>query len=457
MTRSLYMSLFHFCLSACTEHTSEYFPTISNSDQAKIYAKYISLIENQENSEHLTELWDSTIDIQKAKDFRNKTEEGDSQSVVVIDLGGSSLKLSFIKWRCGNKKDKKGEFNIVKNRRLNFSIENETDTLNSYPWYDWVAKKVGIFLKDLKREFPDIKISKSASLSFSFKIKQTGLSSAEFVDFHKHWWFSPAGLNSKDIVEDINKSLIRQNINLEINCVVNDVIATFMSGIAFNMENFMSIIVGTGTNAGYMIKRNDKPMLVNSEWACFNIDGLFAVDECSRQAVAQMETGKEHLLLEVLTAGMKMDEIIRERIRLLKTFSNEDINSLDAKHIYTIYEKLSKIDLSRRNVVTPFELTVFRVFKDFKTRAYRILAPMILAAMKDLNTFSIITNGTIIGMPYDTHILTYELKNAVQQIIPAQKHLNMIYFEENASLIGAAFTSIVFSDEKRNEADINSN
>jgi len=448
MGQGIYMCLLYFyCICAYRRQNQKYFPEITVKNQQDIYSSYLSLIKREESSVELDRLSDSSIDMQKAFEFRNRIKEGDERTTVVVDLGGSSLKLSFIKWSCVGQ-DREQIFEIIRNERYEFEVENQIEPLDSYLWSDWIVKKLKIFLSEIQSETPTVKIPSTAALSFSFKIKQSTLSSAEFVEYHKHWWFLPVELGSKDIVKEINDSLARENIDLRVNCVVNDVIATFMSGVAQGMNNFASVIIGTGTNAGYLINCNGRWRLVNSEWASFEIKDLITVDECSQKCRVDRGTGNTYLELEVLTAGMKMDEIIRERIRQFKEFPEADVSALSTRKIYEIYNRLARLDMSKTtNDVTRFEYLVFRVFKAFKTRAYRILAPMLLAAVKDFDRFSVITNGTIVGMPYDSHVLRYELLRAIENVLPTKKHLVDVYYEENGSLIGAAFTSIVFSDD----------
>lgn len=416
-----------------------------------MYESYLALIQGEENSENLTTLIDSAVDLEKISAFKSRTKPGDEASALVIDLGGSSLKLSFLKWRC-SEPDAKPTFEIIMNKRLDFAAENRKDPLNQYSWNDWVSRKVGWFLDEIHKHAPTTLVPRTAALSFSFKIKQTALSSAEFVDCHKHWWFSRRGLRSKDIVSDLNASLRDANVDLSVNCVMNDVIATFMSGVALNMKNFMGLIIGTGTNAGYVINKNGRSVLVNSEWAGFGIDKLVEIDECSKKFTADEETGGSYYLLEILTAGMRMAEIIQERMRELKTFDETEISALTNMRIYEIFNKVSED--GRSGEISEFERTVCAVFKDFKRRAYMLLAPMILAIMKDHNEFSLITNGTIAGMEYDTQILREELLKAIETLLPSPKVLLGISYEANGSLVGAAFTSIAFADETANTESV---
>ncbi|ELA40843.1 uncharacterized protein VICG_02120 [Vittaforma corneae ATCC 50505] len=438
-----YISILCRCLYMVRRKRHSYFPMLSLEDQKIMYDRYLSLIISEQERPEFEKFEDSMIDIKEVNTFRSQIKNDMDITVLVIDLGGSSLKISLIK--CIYKKDNiKPEFDIIKNKRLDFAVENNIEPLSKYSWNNWVAKKTNEFLNELKNEAPRIQVPETAALSFSFTIKQTSLSSAEFVACKKHWWFSPEGLNSNNIVEDLNKSLNLEKIKIKANCVLNDVIATLMTGFALNLKNPIGMIIGTGTNAGYLIKKNDKVVLVNTEWAAFDIDNIFNIDECSKKFFVDGQTKSEYRKLEVLTAGMKLEEIIKERIKELEVFEESEIDSLDTFKIYDICKKVSNSDVNRENI-TLFERTICEVFKDFKKRTYKILAPMILAAAQDNDEFSLITNGTILGMEYDNILLRKELSKCNKNILPKPKRLIGIYYHENASLIGAAFTSIIFS------------
>lgn len=413
-----------------------YIPEITIANQREIYERYCEVIKKQENNEH--SLYDSMIDISK----KPKVEDGD-KTVLVVDLGGSSLKISLLKYYL-NKEENKFNFEVIKNKKYILSEVNKIEQLSKYLWHEWIALKINEFIID--KELKGISMPKTAGLSFSFSIRPISLSSAIFMGYHKDWWFSTEGLKGHDIVEDLNQSLRDKGIDIKINCVLNDVIATYMSGVSKGLHNFMGLIIGTGTNAGYLIndKMKGEKRLINSEWACFEIEDLIEIDECTKKSFMNKELNKPYMKLEILTAGLKLEEIIKNHLRNLEMFEENDIEVLSIKNLYLIHKLRLENNEKDMGILTSHAL---KILEEVRIRAYKLLVPMILAVFKDEEEFSLVTNGTILGMEYDQGLLEKEIKEFMTSQKLDTKRFKGISFVEDGSLLGLAYTSILHDQE----------
>lgn len=211
-----------------------------------------------------------------------------------------------------------------------------------------------------------------------------------------------------------------------------------MTGLSLKMKNPISAIFGTGTNGGYTIpsfNSQEGERLINPEWANADISNLGFIDDVSKEFFRDGE--KELCQVEVLTAGLRLSEIIRAKLITMGYSDEKTVQSLNNKAIYAIIDK----DSNERTLI---ESIIHGSVSQFKRRGYKIIAPIILAASGSNKEFSVVTNGTFAGKEFDQEILNEELQAAKNNIDETKyKEIVEIRFVNNASLYGAAYTSLI--------------
>lgn len=426
-----------WCLSCCLSYSDEketYFPDVTVEDQEEIYNRYKNVIK-QEAIEK-THFEDSMIDVELARDMLDKIDK--ESSILLIDFGGSSLKFAVVNIK-QNKETSELAFEFVVEKSFYFKDENEVyaenERLYNFTWNYWVSRKLKGFLQD--KQMP-----KSAALTFSSRINQVAHDKAYFKlsSFKKDWWFKKnTNIDEEiDVVAALNQSLEEFEINFKVTCVLNDAIATYMTGLSLKMKNPISAIFGTGTNGGYTIpsfNSQEGERLINPEWANADISNLGFIDDVSKEFFRDGE--KELCQVEVLTAGLRLSEIIRAKLITMGYSDEKTVQSLNNKAIYAIIDK----DSNERTLI---ESIIHGSVSQFKRRGYKIIAPIILAASGSNKEFSVVTNGTFAGKEFDQEILNEELQAAKNNIDETKyKEIVEIRFVNNASLYGAAYTSLI--------------
>lgn len=250
------------------EHEEEFFPKVSIDIQKQLYNQFCDLIKRESHSNNMTQFIDSMVDLEFLEKGIQKEQVFSS---LAIDLGGSSLKISTVVISC--KVGQRPEFMAVDSMKFHYSDEKDF-VLKNLKWNDWTAVKIKKYLIE-KQAIEMIGVGRPiqyGSLTFSFKIKQRALNFATVEECNKNFEFSREGLLDVNIVEELNNSLENVGMRLRIRCVINDVIATFVTAYALGHKNPVGIIVGTGTNAGFIIKKAGKSTIINSEWGSTRFD-----------------------------------------------------------------------------------------------------------------------------------------------------------------------------------------
>lgn len=419
--------------------TNQVLPKIPFEDQKILYDQFVKQIENESIKDQMDNFVDSRIDTNLLHNFSGKLEEN---SILAIDLGGSSLKISMVDIKYGS-----GRVPIFNTRHsVVYSYEN-CGNLKDIKWNDWAALKIKEYA--IEMNLPDL-LSQSiksgvnlGSLTFSFKLRQESISYATVAACSKNYKFSKEGLYDRNVVDEFNKSLKEAGVNLKITCVINDVIATYAAAIALGYKNPIGVILGTGTNAGFIIKRFGKQVLINSEWAFTNPPSN-SVDRVSREIFESM--GSNSLLFEILVAGFKFLEIIKGTAEMY--FPNSPmVEMIDLKFINAIYydqyenenKKIFYLNFISEN--KEFVDMISEIIYSFKMRAFQIIAPMIIAAAGN-EDFSLFMNGSFIAEEKDKKMLKSEILKFLELAGIGAKLTDFV-FEANSTLHGAAFVSLV--------------
>ncbi|KAI4291257.1 hexokinase [Pancytospora philotis] len=403
---------------------------ISAEAQRQIYEEYRRRIREVASGVRCDFLR-SLVDMGAVRQFRSDEHR---HVVPVVDVGGSFLKVSVVEIA---KRD--GAYRTsVASREIEYKPFNGR-ALSEYNWDEWVAEVIArdASVQELfKAAHSEGSRMEYAALTFSYALNQTALNRATIKEVHKQWRFRKnADLGQKDIVESFNAQLAKQKLGFEVNCVLNDAVATYMAGVLNNRDDRqIGMIVGTGTNGAFEMALGGKMELMNNEWAqaFVPMDILTPADEA---VLAQLHRSNQtYQLLEVLAAGYKFVDITKAHMESIAC------DSCERKEI-TLNSILHTLSMSEAELDS-FDRALHTAALGFKRRAAKILAAVMLAiaAERQMETVHVTMNGSICAHLLDYTLFTGELVKLAEAY--GQKIQFVCVQDNNASLTGAAFTAL---------------
>lgn len=416
------------------EQMQKYFPDVTNDHQLVIFNDFKKLKSDEE--ERFVQFKESLIDPEPLKKFNSELNKAGIFNQFTMDFGGSSLKISTVKI-IYSEPFKRHDFELLKQRNFIYSdIDENPLSLSKMEWFKWVAEKMKLYLNEAQL-IENCQVPTSTALTFSYPLCQLSADSATVISCNKPFPFLKDNFIGSNVVKDINQEFKEQQINLRVNCVLNDVVATHVYGIAQRHENPVSLIVGTGTNSGFFVSTPNGEKIINSEMAQFKISEDL-LDTATKEIIK--ESPGEYLPLEITVAGMKFVEIVRKAI---DNFMRKDFDKID---IGLICKYIGDIDINKDE--KEIADLIREISLKFKRRAYRILAPIVVAAAGSKN-FTLITNGTVISHHLDSKILLDEIELFIKNNFKESERVSFEIFNDNqASLSGAAFASLAHSQKK---------
>lgn len=176
----------------------------------------------------------------------NGTETG---TCLVVDLGGSTLRVAFIKL-VGNKK--KGEILIKKE----FAVLDPTKQLSGDGFFLWMAERVhqclsiAIDRNIISADYEQLQMG----LSWSFPFSQTKINRGVIQDMGKGYNVG-VEIIGWELNEAFGKAFSKLGLRIRVGAVVNDGSASMISLAYLNPETRISLILGTGINAGVMFPK----------------------------------------------------------------------------------------------------------------------------------------------------------------------------------------------------------
>lgn len=378
------------------------------------------------------------MDLMKIRDkFLN------GKPVLVVDVGGTNLKIVELICRYQHCSECPCDC-VTTNGALKFFKYPDTSCLNDDEkpkWNDWVADKV---LEFYEGKLPEESIA--AALTFSYPLEQSSIDCARVSDLVKNFSFRHENTQEENIVEVFNDSLRTRGIRATVTCVLNDSAATFMAGMLRNYDNTIGIVLGTGTNASFVVTKNDgSVVLYNSEWGSTEIPRSL-LSEADLDVIRELEaSGTRYHIVDVLAGGYKFFDIILNQLRLsypelYQRYKDkqEIIGSiLDAINASTNSRKEIWLRRDRQELHDALRELVL----NFRFRGMAILGGMIGAILESsgMRKAMLILNGSVFSSPHSLSLL-----NTVMRTFYPDIHFEMAYLP-NASLEGAAFASMMYS------------
>lgn len=369
-------------------------------------------------------------------------------SVLVIDIGGSTLRICVVEFKEGN--------TAVCKVNKSWTIQDSNKHFNRL-FFDWVITKFKevIDIKDdsLKNACGKLKVG----ITWSFPIIQNKSARNGIVsDLGKGFSISEE-FRGQDLKFIFETCFARGGIDIEVCSIVNDSASVLIAGSYFNNSK-VALVQGTGMNSSFLIESEylssskrtipDKTVIINSEasflgyhlseyitpvdlqlnplWRKIADDGLKPPHMTTSYGVFQP--------LELFTAGRYIPELVRLvgiESGVLKMLQYKDPYSLTGEGLITLY----KNDLLVK-VITDVVIE----------RASLVLVGYLQALLKVL---SIDTNtNSSVGNPNSTEIsvvgsmLQYfpGYRSRVEALLPDTVTLS---FVEDSSIYGAAIAAYV--------------
>lgn len=361
-------------------------------------------------------------------------------SMLVIDVGGTYLKISEVATGLDPDSPRSSEDAQCTPSLYRYPDMSEIPNMDRMRWNDWVADKVVEFYDGC---LPESKVN--ASLTFSYPLIQTSVNNAVMERASKNFCFRvEEDMLDIDIVDALNSSLRTRGVDVCINCVVNDSAATYMAGIARGYTNVIGVVVGTGSNASFCVRKDDgREVLYNSEWGSTRIPESMLTDADLAVLAGLQRKGIYYGIVDVIVGGYKLRDIVLNRLRSFHpeihgryTDRGEVLRSAADSAIYDSGNGFQE------------DPELYRILKlmvhDFRLRGMKILASMISAviesSMWDGSHVTLILNGTAFSDPDLQGVLELELR----KMHPGTKV--KAKFLKNASLEGARVVSLMYSN-----------
>lgn len=171
---------------------------------------------------------------------------------LALDVGGSTFRVALIRLAG---KPKSGSDGLQVRRMRSFFIDEQIRGLKGQAFFDWMADRMGDMLAQYSYMSGTPEKPLLMGLTWSFPILQTSPRSGQLLAMGKGF-NATHGMNGEDLSELIMRSCTRKGLNVQMRAIVNDGAATLMSQAYRDPTTRMSLILGTGTNAGVYLPVN---------------------------------------------------------------------------------------------------------------------------------------------------------------------------------------------------------
>ncbi|CAK4031940.1 related to Hexokinase-1 [Lecanosticta acicola] len=171
-------------------------------------------------------------------------ERGD---FLALDVGGSTFRIALVRL---TGKVKPGSDGLQIRRIRSFTIDEQIRLLRGQAFFDWMAERIGDMLGEYNNTTNGANnAALPMGLAWSFPIEQTSPRTGRLLAMGKGF-YATHGVEGQDLSELIMHSCHRKGLKVEMRAIVNDGTATLMSQAYRDPTTRMSLILGTGTNAG---------------------------------------------------------------------------------------------------------------------------------------------------------------------------------------------------------------
>lgn len=244
-----------------------------------------------------------------------KTNPSSATGIVyALDLGGTNFRVLRVALRCGQVEDRVD---------AKFVIPKSALSGNAADLFGFIAKSVKKMMMDKAPD--DLAKTVPLGFTFSFPVDQKATNRGVLIKWTKG--FSTAGVEGKDVVELLQHSLKRENVNVNVVALCNDTVGTLVARYFIDENAEVGVIIGTGSNACYFERcsaitkdpsvaaRGDQMTPVNME--CGNFDSKYKYVLPITKYDDDMDDAsinKNNQRQEKIVSGMYLGEVARRAI-----------------------------------------------------------------------------------------------------------------------------------------------
>ncbi|KAI9140623.1 hypothetical protein BKA69DRAFT_1078924 [Paraphysoderma sedebokerense] len=239
----------------------------------------------------------------------------ETSTYLALDLGGTNFRVCSVTL-LGNSK-----FSLTHSK---FTIPDNMKTGKGEELFDFIADCIYTFIHEHATEESGMKHMKDGSLklgfTFSFPVNQTALDKGTLIHWSKG--FTASNVVDNDVVELLQKSLHKKNLNITVSALVNDTVGTLMAHAYPSPSTRVGVIFGTGTNAAYVSPSSaitkykgpapsSKQMIINIEWGAFDNEKQVLPLTKYDEQLDKDSSNPGAQIFEKLISGMYLGEIVR--------------------------------------------------------------------------------------------------------------------------------------------------
>ncbi|KAH9245618.1 hypothetical protein BASA81_016892 [Batrachochytrium salamandrivorans] len=166
-----------------------------------------------------------------------------------------------------------------------------------------------------------------------------------------HWTkgFTATDVEGRDPVDLLQRAFLRKKLKIRVSALVNDTVGTLVSHAFQDPSTYISVILGTGSNAAYVEQMSQIPkwegdmpasgkMVVNMEWGAFDQEGVVLPRSEYDMLLDRHSSHPKTQSYEKMISGMYLGEIMRlAMLDLISTgelFSMESSANLDTPYSF---------------------------------------------------------------------------------------------------------------------------
>ncbi|KAJ1337040.1 hypothetical protein BSLG_006800 [Batrachochytrium salamandrivorans] len=137
----------------------------------------------------------------------------------------------------------------IRMRQRKYTVSNELKVGTGRALFDFLADCVGEFLGEIGVNAVEGEDSQELALgfTFSFPCMQTAINKGNLM----HWTkgFTATDVEGRDPVDLLQRAFLRKKLKIRVSALVNDTVGTLVSHAFQDPSTYISVILGTGSNA----------------------------------------------------------------------------------------------------------------------------------------------------------------------------------------------------------------
>ncbi|KAJ3310149.1 glucokinase [Boothiomyces sp. JEL0838] len=224
---------------------------------------------------------------------------------LALDLGGTNFRV------CRVNLEGYGNMRLTSAK---YTISDELKTGPGEKLFEFLADCVAAFCKDYGLDPTGDSIP--MGFTFSFPCKQIAIDKGILLTWSKG--FICDGVIGKDVVELLQQHFKKKGLNIQIKAIVNDTVGTLIAHAYSDPQTYISVILGTGTNAAYVEKvanirkwgSGSGEVIINTEWGAYKEASILPLTHWDN-ALDRKTTNPKQQIFEKMISGMYLGEIVR--------------------------------------------------------------------------------------------------------------------------------------------------